>query len=347
MQKEYKMSVTIKDIAKIAGVSHSTVSRSLNDSPLISTETKEKIKKIAWEMGFEFNANARGLITKKTGTIALIYPEDFEKFNINLFFGSLQSDIRKTLEREGLDVIVAFPKNRFTGESNIQQLINRKKVDGFVIVHSQIDHYDLSYLKDSQIPFVFLHHKPNDNIVDEADFYYTDHFKGGYLAAEHLIQLGYRHIICITNDGEEFVMRLEGYKAALQDYGFEVEEQLIFQGDFTFKSGYDIVKQNHRLIRKSGAIFAQSDLMALGAIEALKQLNIQVPGEVAVVGYDNIELGSYFSPTLTTIHQPREELAALACERLVNLLSCQKRQTNVVKAIPPVLVIRKSCGSRG
>jgi LacI family transcriptional regulator len=337
------MSVTIKDIAKIAGVSHSTVSRSLNDSPLISTETKQRIQQIAKELGFEFNANARGLSIRKTGTIGLIYPEAFEDFNVNLFFSPLHNHIRRTLEREALDLIVGFPKNRFTGESNIQKLINRKKVDGLIIVHSKVDYYDLNYIKSSRIPFVFLHQKPA-HIDDEVDFFCTDHFKGGYLATDHLLKLGCRNIICLSADGEEFEMRTEGYKAALNDAAIPFNDSLVLKGDCSFDSGYKAIKQTSGILKKIDGIFAQSDLMALGAIQALQQLNIKVPQDIAVVGYDDIELGTYFSPKLTTVHQPREEIATLACERLIELLSDKAKKRKAKKIVQPTLVIRESCG---
>lgn len=339
------MAVTIKDIAKIAGVNHSTVSRSLNDSPLISEETKERIKKIAIDMGFEFNANARGLSTKKTGTIALVYPEDFDHFNTNLFFSSIQRYVRKTVEKEDYDVIVTFPKNRFSGENNLQKLVSRKKVDGLIIVHAEIEDENVEYLIKSGIPFVFLHKKPGSLMADKIDFFCTDHFKGGYLAAKHLISLGKRRIMCISCAIDEFYMRTAGYRAALQESGIEYDQGLVFYGDCSFECAFNIVNENWEQVKNVDALFVQSDLMAYGAIDALNRHGINVPGEMAVVGYDDIELSDKFSPKLTTIHQPREQITEMACVKLIEQLnSGRKDYEGTDHILEPALIIRESCG---
>ncbi|MCX7708831.1 MAG: LacI family transcriptional regulator [Clostridia bacterium] len=338
------MAVTIKDIAKIAGVNHSTVSRSLNDSPLISAETKERIKRIAEELGFEFNSNARGLSTKKTGTIGLVYPEGFENFNTNLFFSSIQRHVRQTVEREDYDVIVTFPKNRYTGGDNIQKLISRKKVDGLIIVHPDIEDQDLKYLTDTGIPFVFLHKKPASDLGKNIDFYCTDHFKGGYLAAKHLLNAGRKRILCISYDIDEFHMRTEGYKKALEEQRIPYDEKLVFYGDCSFESAFEAINNHMDIVKTVDGIFAQSDLMAYGAIEALRKNHIEVPEHVAVVGYDDIELGALLSPKLTTIHQPREELVVMACQRLIELIREDQKAGGTEKVLEPFLVIRESCG---
>lgn len=343
-----KVSVTIRDIARIAGVSHSTVSRSLNDSPLISEKTKKRIKKIAKELNFEFNANAQSLNTKKTGTIGIIYPEQMDEFRVSLYHSFLLNDIRYSLETESLDSIVAFPQNRFTKESNIQKLISRKKIDGLMIAYSDINHDDWNYIKQSGIPHVFLHYTPKLEIMDEVDLIATDHLEGGLLATNHLIQLGHRKIMCLSADmdEEEFLQRTNGYKIALEQNSLEMDEKFIFTGDFSFQSGYKLIKENAAMVRKITAIFAQSDLMALGAIKALAELNLKVPQDIAVVGYDDVEVGTYFAPTLTTIHQPRETIARVACERLIQLLNDEETNSYSKTMIKPRLVIRQSCGSK-
>lgn len=338
------MAVTIKDIAKIAGVSHSTVSRSLNDSPLISDKTKNRIKEIAQETGFEFNANARALSVKRTGTIGLIYPREFEKFQVNLFYSTLHSYIRDVLEREGLDLISTFPENSYTKESNIKKLIDSKKVDGLIIVELHIDKEIVDYMCESKIPFVLLHLVPDTYLEERADLYCTDHFAGGYIAAEHFIEQGYKNICCINADSPEIKDRFEGFKKALCDNSLSVDNNRVFKGDLTFESGYDIVEKNIKIIKESGSVFAMSDFMALGAVECLKDLKVIIPDEVAIIGYDNIELGNYFKPRLSTINQPRRKLAVLACERLIELMNNNELSKNKEKIIlKPSLIIRETC----
>src|SRR6056297_3602056 len=155
-----KQTVTIKDIARIAGVSHSTVSRSLNDSPLISEQTKKRIKKIAAELNFAFNASAQSLSTRRTGTIGIIYPELFDTFGNSLYLGLLVQGLRHGLEKASLDSIGSFPRNHFTGESNIHKLISRRKIDGMIVIHPEVPADVWSYIRNSGLPFVVLHLKP-------------------------------------------------------------------------------------------------------------------------------------------------------------------------------------------
>jgi LacI family transcriptional regulator len=180
------MTITSKEIALIAGVSQSTVSRSLNDSPLISEKTKERIRKVAKEQGFVFNANARSLSTNKTNTVGIIYPDNFNDFSVNLYFSSLHNQLRESLEKENLDLIVSFAENKFTKTNNIERLIKCQKVDGLIIVKSKLDHQTVNYLKSSKIPFVFMHHIPDISQLHnvDVDIVCTDHIKGGYLATE-------------------------------------------------------------------------------------------------------------------------------------------------------------------
>lgn len=345
------MPVTIKDIAQIAGVSFSTVSRSLNDSDLVAEDTKKQIKDIAKSLGFEFNASARSLSTQKMGSIGVIYPESFEDFHVSVFYNSLHNQIRKTLEREALDLIVAFPKNRFDGDSsNIERLVKSKKVDGLIIVSPFLDEVDkeaLHLMKKQGIPFVFLHHYPNDPwLLEEANVFCTDHFSGGFRATEHLIKNGHQRIACITavGDMEEFTKRTDGYKAALAQYHIPFNEDIFFYGDRSFESGYQIIMDSKDMVQDFSAIFSQNDLMALGAMQALTELQYKIPEDIAVVGYDDIELLGFFKPLLTTIHQPREEIAVLACETLINLIKDKEtRKRNLL--ITPPLIIRESCGS--
>ncbi len=346
------MSVTIKDIAKIAGVSHSTVSRSLNDSPLISEKTKNRIKQIAKDLDFQFNANARSLNTKKTGTIGIIYPEQMEEFRVNLYHSSLLSDIRYSLERGNLDSIVTFPRNRFTKESNIKKLINQKKIDGLIIIYADISKEELEFIKEAGIPHIFLHYIPTLDAEDKIELIATDHYFGGKIAAEHLLELGHRKILCLTADysigGQEFLQRTEGYRSALVEKGVEVDEKLIIDGNFTFESAYKIVLENKNLFESVTAVFAQNDLMALGVIRGLNEIGFSVPEDISVIGYDDSEMGMYFKPKLTTVHQPREELSKIACEYLIEVLNKKSVyiETPVYKFVKPTLVIRESTSKK-
>ncbi|MGI6467251.1 MAG: LacI family DNA-binding transcriptional regulator [Sphaerochaetaceae bacterium] len=338
------MGITTKDIARIAGVSQSTVSRCLNNSPLISKETREKVLKIADDLQFEFNASARSLSTSRTNTIGIIYPDDYIEFGVNLYFGSLHTQIREILEKENIDLIIAFKENRYTKTDTIKRLVSQRKVDGLIIALSDVDKKTIEFLTKSKIPYVFLHFHQISTNLNSVNQIYADHLYGGYVATKHLINLGHENIICISaNGGYEFHLRREGYKKALQENNIKVKQEFLLYGDRTFKSGYNLVIDNFELIKSATAIFAHTDIMALGAIEALKERNVNVPHQISIVGYDDIELASYFTPHLTTIHQPREEIALLATNHLLDLIESKSVSKGEEIKIKPTLMIRDSC----
>lgn len=345
------MPITIRDIAKLAGVSHATVSRSLNNSPLVAEETRKKINELAQSLGFQFNANARSLSTNKSGTICIIYPEANDEQVVSMYYSSLINQLRDSLEKVGIDIIVTFPRNNFTGESNIKRLIVSRKIDGIMIVHPNlvdVDEQVLHFIEMSKVPYVFLHHYPSYARENTVDAIYTDHVRGGYLATEHLTKLGHKNIACITSFNQskstEFIQRTEGYKAALSSYGIPFDNDLIFNGNRDILSGYNIIKENmDKLLSKSvTAIFAQTDLMAIGVMEALRELGYSIPEDFSVVGYDDIELVKSFKPNLTTIHQPREEIAFLGCERLIDLINGKKKKKTINIMLQPKLIVRES-----
>lgn len=334
--------MTIKDIAKLAGVSHSTVSRSLNDNPRIPSETRERIKAIAREHGYEVNAIARSLSRGKTSTVALIYPEYFERPSINVFFGNLLSLVRQVFEREMVDMIVAFPKNLHSGASNIARLAKERKIDGMLIVNNEIDGSDLDCLGDRGIPYVFLHKRPSGPALASVDYVCTDHEAGGRLAGERLVALGRRRLLCVSALGEEFDARSAGFGAALAASGPSTEEFATLYGDCSFEYGAGAAAEAVLRSKHIDGVFCQTDLMALGLVQSLRRSGLRVPQDVAVVGYDDIEMGSYFSPSLTTIHQPLAEIATEACERLIELLSGEATVEPTQLLLQPSLVIRDS-----
>ncbi len=344
-QKEpEKQTVTIKDIARIAGVSHSTVSRSLNDSPLISDKTKNRIKRIASELNFAFNASAQSLSTRKTGTIGIIYPELFDTFGNSLYLGLLVQGLRHGLEKASLDSIGSFPRNHYTAESNIRKLISRKKIDGLLVIHPEIPVEDWEYIRDSGIPFVVLHFKPRSFDYSWMNYLFTDHVFGGYMATKALLDGGCRSILCMREDSDEiqFKERTEGYKLALEEADISFNPKMIDGGDCSFDFGFQTIMDRKDQLTSIDGIFAEADLVALGAIEALRELEIRVPEDIRVIGYDDTELGRYFRPKLTTVHQPREEHARLACERLIEMLDEQDMSPSMQKVLKPLMIYRES-----
>jgi len=343
--EQKKTAVTIKDIARIAGVSHSTVSRSLNDSSLISEKTKQKIKQIAQELNFAFNSSAQGLSTRRTGTIGIIYPELFDNFGNSLYLGLLLQGLRHGLERASLDSIGSFPANHHTGESNIRKLISRRKIDGLLVIHPEVPEEDWEYISSSGIPFVVLHFKPRSFDYSWMNYLFTDHVYGGYMATRLLTDSGCRTIFCLREDSREiqFIERTEGYMRALEESDISFDPEMIKEGDCSFEFGYNTIMNNKQKLTGIDGIFAEADLVAIGAIEALKELGVRIPEDIRVVGYDDTELGKYFRPKLTTIHQPREEHARLACGRLIQMINGDDTAPIMQKILKPLVIYRETC----
>lgn len=339
--------VTIKDIAKIAGVSHSTVSRSLNDSSEISEKTKERIKKIAEELGFEFNNNARSLSTKKTGTIGIIFDKGFDQENASLFFSKLLKELRYSLERASFDAIIDFRANPFTGKNNIKKLINGNKIDGFIIVDEYIEEEDLKFIKEKKVPTVFVHNRPAYQKKYKLDYVMTDHYKGGYLATQYLINMGHKEIITFTHkiynkEYSEFEERTKGFVKAMEENNLKISEKEIIRDEISFEYGREKIKELIKKKKKFTAVYAQTDLLALGIIRGLRELNIKVPEEVSVIGYDNIEFGKFSEPELTTINQPTAKLAEEAVKLLTEKFDKKYNEIERKIIIEPNLVLRNS-----
>ncbi len=341
------MSVTIKDIAKIANVNPSTVSRSLNDSPLIPKETRDRIKKIADDLNFEFNTNARSLITKKTNIIGVIVLEtDEHEPSFSYFLAQLEYHIRSYLEKLSYDAIITASKNINTGESNLKKILNQKKFDGLLIVHYDIDKYLLDKIEKSQFPSVFLHFKLNNHDIRKLNYVIPDNEKGGYLATNYLLKLGFKNIMTLTFSyvrDVQFIERTEGYKRALREAGLNGNYEHIFTIKSSYQSGYNFIIENASSLKNYDAVFAQSDVAAIGVINALTELGIKVPDDISVIGYSDLEISNYVRPKLTTIHQPLEELAEIGCKKIVDILTGENSEKLLQKVLDPTIVMRESC----
>ncbi len=337
--------LTIKDLAKIAGVSHSTVSRSLNDSPLISEQTKKRIKTLAKEYNFELNASARSLSTRITGTIGIICPEFYDQHKYSFYIAGLLDTIRYKLEEASYDSIITFPSCNSTGKSNIKRLITQKKIDGLLLIVPELETSDREIITKYNTPHIFLHFKHAHPEDKTAEYIYTDHFKGGYLAGIHMIQTR-RNKFCILTENlitSEYKERTEGFKAALKENDLSPDAVRIFTGSCSFEYGYNTVHDNYAALKNTNGIFAHADMVALGAIEALRERGMRVPEDIGVVGYDDIILGNYFRPKLTTVHQPKETQVEKGIKRLFEMINGEESAKPLQDVVEPILIERESC----
>ncbi len=336
---------TIRDIAKLAGVSHSTVSRALNGSTLISSSTREKIRKIADQMGFEFNEGARRLKNRKTGIIGVIYYSVLNDFRSSLYTNELFRDLRHNLERVGLDALLVEAYGKQSGHSNIVRLVRQNKVDGFIIIHPEIRPEDYQLIQAHKLPVVHVHIVPELISRDSVDCFFTDNYQGGHLAGQYLVDSGCRKIQVVRineKESEEFRLRTAGCLDAMKQAGFPICNNQNLSCSCSYEGGYQVAGENLQYLETLDGIFVPADITAFGFLNALREKGLRVPQDLKVIGYDDSPVSRMSLPALTTIHQPRENLTEKACLRINSLLFGDAASNPVVEYLKPSLVIRES-----
>ena len=333
-----KLVRTIADIARIANVSKAIVSRALNDSPLVRAETKKRIQAIAEEHHFRINIPARNLSTQKSHTIAFVTNAYHVKaFSMeDLFSLEIMGGIINGLHPLGYEMLIVHVDPRDLGWA--AQYLESGRVDGFVLMTSSKKQSHIKTLLDIQAPFIVWG-------VPQANANYcsvtADNVNGGRLATEHLIQIGRQKIAFLGgSDYEREVQeRLKGYEQALQKAGRQVDPNLLVYGDYSHASGYAAMERLLDQAPDLDAVFVNSDLMAIAAINVIQNRGKQVPGDIAVVGYDDLSIANYNNLPLTTIRQNIPLAGKLLAENLVQYI-----QTGVVTnvTLPVELVVRKS-----
>jgi DNA-binding LacI/PurR family transcriptional regulator len=331
---------TIADIAELAGVSKSTVSRALNDSPLIGDETKTRIRKIAEEHLFQINNTARCLSMQQSRTIAFVshayhYKECCYSLS-DLFILEIIGAISTTLMSSDYDLLMAHVDPFDTGWPH--RYLDSGKADGLILMTSTRKQFHIKSLLEMKAPFIIWGYPLEGyNYCSVVG----DNYSGGEIAAKHLIRSGRKKIAFIGGPAVEVEVqkRYQGYEKALNDAGMAIDPALVTYGEFSGDSGADRMKQLLEQAPDLDAVFACSDLMAASAINVLKESGRTVPGDVAVIGYDNLSIGNYSSPRLTTVSQNIPVVGKLLAKNLLEYL-----QSGVVSnvIIPAELVVRES-----
>ncbi|GGE57142.1 ribose utilization transcriptional repressor RbsR [Priestia taiwanensis] len=306
------MSITIKDVAKKTGVSITTVSQILNGKgQRFSEKTREKVWSAAEELNYKANYFAQNMVTKQTQTIGVIIPDI-----TNTFYSDMIKGIEDYLYENGFMVLLCNSTDNEERENlYLNQLVHRS-VDGFIIASSTIsDEMIFDLLKKNDKPYILLDRKREEH---ESDNIIVDDTEGGYVATEHLITLGHRNIGVITSSSSDVNVhnRFVGYKKCMEDYGLLMKEEWIMRETLSMSGGYEAAKK--LLQADVSAIFATSDQLAIGVYRAASEVGVCIPEQLSLIGYDDIELASYMSPPLTTIHQPIYEIGKLAAETLIH-----------------------------
>jgi LacI family transcriptional regulator len=329
------MRTTIKDVARLAGVHSSTVSRVINGKSCISQETAKRVFSAIERLDYTPNALARSLKTKKIQTLAMLIPDIS-----NPFFAGLARGVEDTANQYGYNVILCNTDDCFEKEVIYLKLLAEKRVEGLIVATAQIRDKSILELGKTGCPYILL----SRNIKGlQENSISIDDIAGGYLATEYLINLGHRNIAHIAGpyNTTTALDRIKGFKKALLNYGIPFQKQYIGEGDFRIKGGYQVMKQFLRLENPPAAVFTANDLLAVGAMEAIRENGYDVPADISIIGFDDIKLASYFSPPLTTIRQPMIEMGSLAIIKLLERIEHNLTHPNIL--IKPELVVRKSC----
>lgn len=327
---------TIKDVARQAGVSTATVSRVLNAMDVVSEQTKLRVEQAIDDLGYQYNALARGLKMRESKLIGHIVPS---------IAGPVSPVLARAVEdqaqRMGYNVILCNSfENSEKEKANINILLERR-VDG-IIFSAPMAPEHLRLVRDRAVPMAIIERR-----TDLPGYYCIDpdNLKGAYDAVEHLIGLGHKQVAMIVGPPSAIIsrMRLDGYTKALSDAGLSASADLIAEGNYSRASGYEAMQRFLELNPRPTAVFAANDAMAIGAMQAASDVGLSIPGDVSFVGFDDT-YSELTIPQLTSVHQPLNEIGMLAMKIVEAQIRSEPGEYPLENMLPCTLTVRKSCG---
>jgi DNA-binding LacI/PurR family transcriptional regulator len=334
------MNITISDIAKKAKVSRMTVSRVLNNSGPVAAKTAERVKSIMRELDYHPNLIARSLSSQKTMTLGVVIPRT-EKLFLDNYIAQVLSGIADIAQENNYRIML-IPLNSSDGTSSNDYLryVRSKLFDGLILLKAKINDPNLAALAQSDFPYILVNYR---KFGDNYNFVDSENIKGAELAVEHLYQNGHRKIAFVAGSMNEVNARdrLKGYKNILKKHKLPLSEDYIIYGDFNRETAYEKSKKLLEMEDSPTAIFCSDDYMALGVIEQIKNHKLSVPKNISVVGFDNIEIGEFSKPALTTVKQPMYKIGKTASEALLALIK-KTRKSPIRIMLKTQLIVRES-----
>lgn len=305
----------MRDVAERAGVSVTTVSHVVNNTRKVNPETRDRVEQAMLTLGYHPNVLARSLRRGESHTIGIILPD-----NTNPYFAEVVRGIEDSSFSQGYSVILCNSDNDLEKERLYTNVLLEKQVDGVIFVAAGLSAKNIENLKKRGVPFVLVDRRVPET---EADYVLGDNQGGGFLAANHLIELGHRAIACLA--GPEGVKlsseRIAGYRQALQAADIPYNPGWVVEGDFQYQSGYDAAQRLFASQPAPTAIFACNDLMAIGVYRYAHEHGFNIPEKLSVVGFDDVRLAAYTNPPLTTIRQSKHEMGTLAARLLLERMA--------------------------
>jgi DNA-binding LacI/PurR family transcriptional regulator len=325
---------SIKDIARLAHVSHPTVSRALQNSPLVNPRTAEKIRKIAEQAGYRASAVARGLVTRRTRTIGLVVTTVADPFTSEVFSG-----IEREAHDRGYCVFLAESNADPQREKEVVRTFAERRVDGIIVTSSRVGALYLPLLSEMMVPIVLLNDQHPGAFVHSVMIRDQE---GSRAAASHLIGLGHRRIAYLGDQTgyQSEADRCAGYREALEVAGIGFTPELVVQGDGKPEGGVHAMDQLLALPHPPTAVCCFNDMSALGAMRSIRLHGLCVPEEISVVGFDDLFFASYTQPPLTTVRQPMRRMGQLAMESLFKLMSGDESEIRI--KVEAELIVRES-----
>jgi LacI family transcriptional regulator len=330
---------TMRDVAEQAGVSLTTVSHVINRTRFVSLDVTERVMSAMDQLNYRPNELARSLRRGHTRTLGLILPD-----SANPYFAEIGHAIEVAAYESGYNVILCNTHGVEQKESHYINVLRNKQVDGIIFVATGDKTNSISQTLGDDFPVLLV---DRELVGVSTDVIIVNNYQGGYLATQHLLNLGHTKIACISGPSRirPSSERISGYTQALEQAGVNVNPDYFRMGDFHPNSGYQAALELLNLADPPTAIFACNDLMAIGVIRAGMEMGRKVPDDLALVGFDNIELAAYTIPPLTTISQPIEEMGEIATQLLIKRIHEDKSEPRR-ELLPVELVVRGSCGAK-
>jgi LacI family transcriptional regulator len=337
--------VTSQDVAKRAGVSRTTVSFVLNKVPgtRISAETQRKVIEAAEDLGYSPHAAARSLVTQRSHTVGLVLCQSPDTVFQDAFLPEVLRGVGQPMRERGYRILVESLEDISQPGAYID-LVLGQRTDGLILSGPRSDDKELERLRDEGFPMVLLGQLPNAGIPSVD----VDNVAGARHAVEHLLSLGHRRIGFISNAPIWYTSsahRLQGYREALAAYQVSADDSLVRYGHYTDESGYEAMCALLETTPLPTAVFIASDLVAFGAMAAVRDNGLSIPEDIAVVGFDDVRMARYVNPHLTTVHLPAFELGHAAAQLLLDWMDEGEMPPSQV-LLPTQLVIRQSCGAQ-
>ncbi|WP_370641016.1 MULTISPECIES: ribose operon transcriptional repressor RbsR [unclassified Pantoea] len=323
---------TMKDVARLAGVSTSTVSHVINNNRFVSERVRARVQQAISELNYAPSALARSLKLNETRTIGMLLTA-----SSNPFYAEVVRGVENCCYERGYSLILCNTEGDEERMNRSLETLMQKRVDGLLLMCTE------SHLPSAEIlnrypsvPMVMMDWAPFEG---RGDIIQDNALLGGELATQYLIDRGYTRIACIAGpqDKTPARMRLEGFHKAMRNSGLSVPEAYVVDGDFEFQGGFNAMNQLLALETPPQAVFTSNDAMAVGVYHALFQAGLSVPQDMAVVGYDDIELARYLTPPLSTVHQPKDALGELAIDTLINRLRDPDASQQMLELTPELV----------